>query len=112
MNHKGQLITARLRTAEQQGLTEDQRLLGIIGKATLQLNSSRRGEKTVLNQSYSQARPLHVGLLGYVKSPFEQRIAVVLMKVIRGWEGPPHVGEVQIVGASVEGGFKRLRTLK
>jgi hypothetical protein len=107
VNHKGQLITARLRTAEEKGLTEDERLYGSIGKATLQLNSSRRGKKTVLDHSYSKGRPLYVGMLGYLKSPFEPRIAVVLMKVMRGWEGPPHTGEVQIVGASLENGFRR-----
>ena len=107
-NHKGELLTATLRTKEKQDLTEEERLYGIIGEATLQLNSSRRGKKTILDHSYGKSPPLYVGLLGYVKSPFEPRIAVVLMQMIRGWEGPPHTGDVQIVGASLEDGFKRL----
>lgn len=106
-SHKGQIITATLRTIEKKGLGDDERPYGIIGKATLQLNSSRRGKKTILDHSYAKSLPLHVALLGYVKSPFEPRIAVVLMQVIRGWEGPPHTGRVQIVGASLENGFKR-----
>jgi len=106
--HRGHSITATLRTIEKKGLTEEERSYGIIGEATMQLNSSRRGKKTILDHSYPKSLPLHVGLLGYVKSPFEPRIAVVLMKVIRGWEGPPHTGDVQIVGASLEDGFKRL----
>jgi hypothetical protein len=106
-NNKGELLRATLRTKEKKGLTEEERPYGIIGKATLQLNSSRRGKKTVLDHSYGKSLPLHVGLLGYVKSPFEPRIAVVLMRIMRGYEGPPHTGRVQIVGASLEGGFKR-----
>jgi hypothetical protein len=106
-NHRGQSITATLRIIEKKGLSNDERPYGIIGKATLRLSSSRLGKKTILDHSYAESLPLHVGLLGYVKSPFEPRIAVVLMKVIRGWEGPPHTGRVQIVGASFEDGFKR-----
>ena len=104
---KGELLTATLTTIEKKGLTDDQRNYGIIGKATLQLHSNRRGKKTILDDSYSETRPLRVGLLGYIRSPFEPRIAVVLMKVIRGWEGPPHTGDVQIVGASLANGFNR-----
>lgn len=106
-NLKGELLTATLRTTEKKGLTDDQRHYGIIGNATLQLNSTRRGKKTILDHAYSESLPLKVGLLGYVRSPFEARIAVVLMKVMRGWEGPPHTGRLQIVGASLTDGFKR-----
>ena len=107
-NHKGELLRATLRTTEAKGLTDDQRAFGIIGKATVQLNSSRRGRKTILDHSYSDSRPLYVGMLGYVRSPFEPRIAVVLMRVMRGYEGPPHTGHVQIAGASLVEGFKKL----
>ncbi|MCM3903194.1 MAG: hypothetical protein ND866_15920 [Pyrinomonadaceae bacterium] len=107
VNHKGESLAATLRTKEKKGLTDDERPYGIIGKATLQLNSTRRGKKTILDHSYGESLPLHVGLLGYVKSPFEPRIAVLLMRVMRGYEGPPHTGDVQVVGASLGGGFKR-----
>ena len=40
------------------------------------------------------------------KSPFEPRIAVTLIEVYRGWEGPPYTGHIKIVGASLEAGFK------
>jgi hypothetical protein len=48
----------------------------------------------------------HVGMVGYVKSPFEPRVAVILMEIYRGWEGPPNTGNVKIVGADLVSGFK------
>jgi hypothetical protein len=50
--------------------------------------------------------PLYVGTVGYLKSPFEPRIAVILMEIFRGWEGPPNTGSVKIAGASLATGFK------
>jgi hypothetical protein len=45
---------------------------------------------------------LDAGVLGVIKSPFEDRVAVVGMQVMRGWEGPPHTGDLRIVGASLK----------
>lgn len=44
---------------------------------------------------------LDAAVLGVIKSPFENRVAVVGMEVDRGWEGPPHNGDIRIVGASL-----------
>ena len=38
--------------------------------------------------------------------PFEARVAVILMEIFRGYEGPPNTGSVKIVGANLETGFK------
>lgn len=100
-------LTANLRTTEKPGLTEEERLYGTIDKVTLQLDSRRRGRKTVLDYSYTNARPLYVGLIGYIKSPHEPRIAIVLLEVLRGYEGPPHTARVRIVGADLEKGFNK-----
>ncbi|HET6892221.1 MAG TPA: hypothetical protein VFH31_14055, partial [Pyrinomonadaceae bacterium] len=100
--YRGDRLTASLRTREKLGLTEEERLYGTIDKATLQLHSRRHGRKTVLDYSYTKARPLYVGLVGYIKSPHEPRIAMVLVEVLRGYEGPPHTARLRIVGASLE----------
>jgi hypothetical protein len=106
--YNGDILTADFKTQRRAGLDEDARLYGVVGKLTLELNSKRSGKKTVLNHAYAQgeALPLHVGMVGYVKSPFEPRIAVILMEIYRGWEGPPNTGTVRIVGASLATGFK------
>ncbi|HKY29436.1 MAG TPA: hypothetical protein VJM12_15975 [Pyrinomonadaceae bacterium] len=106
IRHKRDLLTANLRTKEKPGLTEEDRLYGIIDKAIVHLNSRRHGRKTVFNYSYGEVRPLYVGLVGYLKSPHEPRIAILLLEVLRGYEGPPHTARVRVVGAGLED-FKR-----
>jgi hypothetical protein len=106
INHRGDLLTAHLQTKEKEGADADARFNGAINKVTLQMSSKRNGKKTILDHPYSEALPLYVGVAGYVKSHFEPRIAVILVQIHRGYEGPPHVGEVKIVGASLETGFK------
>jgi len=105
IRYQGDRLTANLKTSEQPGLTTEERWYGTIGKAKLHLNSARKGSKTILAHSYERVRPLYVGMIGYLKSPFESRIAVVLVEIIRGYEGPPHTGDVRIVGASLHSGF-------
>jgi hypothetical protein len=104
--YNGDIITADFQTKEKEGLG-DQGLYGVVGSMTLQLNSKRNGKKAVLDYTYKEEGiPLYVGMLGYVKSPFEPRIAVILIEIVRGYEGPPNVGSVMITGASLQSGFK------
>ena len=44
-------------------------------------------------------------VVGYLKSPFEERIAIVVIYFRRGWEGSPHVTSFELVGASLSKGF-------
>jgi hypothetical protein len=105
--YEGDRLTADFKARWREGLGEDARIYGVVGHLSLQLNSQQKGKKTVLDYTYAdEAIPLYVGMLGYVKSPFEPRIAVILMEIHRGWEGPPNVGNVKIVGAHLATGFK------
>jgi hypothetical protein len=106
IHHKGDRLTADLKLKEKENATEEERLYGVVSRSTLQFYSRRSGKKTILDSSYPEWRPLHVGILGYVKSPFEPRVAVILVEINRGYEGPPHVGRVKIAGAHLETGFK------
>lgn len=107
-SYKGDILTADFKAQQRAGLGEDARIYGVVGKLLLQLNSKRHGKKTVLDFSYKQDDflPLYAGMLGYVQSPFEPRIAVILMEIFRGYEGPPNTGSVRIVGANLATGFK------
>ena len=40
-------------------------------------------------------------VLGYIPSPFNDSIAVILAYIERGYEGPPHTIHFQIIGASI-----------
>ena len=85
--------------------------MGVL-QARLDLISRRQGKKTVFEKTYStgkedsEAAPLELKVLGYVKSPFEPRVAVVMIEIWRGYEGPPHTTRVKIVGSSLTSGFK------
>ena len=43
---------------------------------------------------------------GILLSPFEPRTAIILIETRRGYEGPPHITQMKIVGATLNGGFK------
>ena len=45
--------------------------------------------------------PLGLKVLGFVRSPFERRMAVVLGELLRGWEGFPYVVRLHVVGAEL-----------
>jgi hypothetical protein len=60
----------------------------------------------VLDQKYAEAMPIYVGMLGYLRSPVEPRVAIILVEMYRGYEGPPHVGSVKIVGAALDKNFR------
>ena len=104
LNYEGDQLTTDLKTKE----TGQDQAYGIISNAVLQLSSKRKGKKTIFEKTYKEddPMPLDMKVLGYLKSPFEPRIAVVLVDVLRGYEGPPHVTHVQIIGSSLDTGFK------
>jgi hypothetical protein len=104
INNEGDQLRADLKTEE----TNDQeaRIYGTIKKATLQISSRRGGTKIVHEQSYPEYGPLDIKVLGYLKSPYQQRVATILLEVQRGYEGPPHTTHVKVVGASLTTGFK------
>ncbi len=72
---------------------------------TFLLTSPKLGSKTLGSIDHSKEEywyALDAAILGVIKSPFEPRVAVVGMEVNRGWEGPPHNGDIRIVGASLK----------
>jgi hypothetical protein len=91
-------------SVERKPMSEADRIYGDIVRARVQL-TSRHGKKTILDQEYADAKPLYVGIVGYLKSPLEPRAGIILVEIYRGYEGPPHVGMVRIVGASLDKNF-------
>jgi hypothetical protein len=71
---------------------------------TFTLTSPKLGTKTLYDVQFKKEDywgMLDAGVLGAIKSPFGDRVAVVGMEINRGWEGPPHNGDVRIVGATL-----------
>jgi hypothetical protein len=48
---------------------------------------------------------LDVQMVGYIKSPYEPRIAIAIAGIAMGWEGPPHTVKCSFVGCHLEKGF-------
>jgi hypothetical protein len=104
INNAGDQLRADLKIEETKD--EEARIYGTIKKATLQISSRGGGTKTVHEQSYPEYGPLDMKVLGYLKSPYEQRVAIIMLEVWRGYEGPPHTTHVKVAGSSLTTGFK------
>jgi len=100
--------------AEHEGRAYEARLVsGALQRAADQLQAPLRvvmradvGAATI-GEVYIQAyedMPTTWGheILGYLASPFEPRVVVLVREVRRGWEGPPNVEGVRLFGASLE----------
>ncbi len=104
INHAGDQLRTSLKIEENKD--EETIIYSKVKKATLQISSRGGGTKTVHEETYPEYGPLDVKVLGYLKSPYEQRVAIILLEVQRGYEGPPHVTNVKVVGSSLTTGFK------
>jgi len=81
-----------------------------ITNATVSISSSVLGSKSVFSGDYDKdlfMNPLDAAVIGAIKSPFEKRIAILFIQVARGYEGPPHTGDIRIVGADLKSGFEK-----
>lgn len=103
--YKTDRVTANL-SVERKPVSKEDRIYGDVARVRVELNSGRNGKKTVLDEKYPEAMPLYVGMLGYLKSPLEPRVAIILVEIYRGYEGPPHVGNVKIIGATLDKNFR------
>ena len=82
-----------------------------VRKLDLRLSSPVLGSKSLYSAEYKLAddysSPLDVAVAGALKSPYENRVAVVMLTVVRGWEGPPHTVGITIAGADLVKGFRK-----
>jgi len=82
-----------------------------VRKLDLKLTSPLLGSKSLFSAEYKPdemySSPLDVGVAGALKSPYENRVVVVMLTVVRGWEGPPHTVGINIAGADLVKGFRK-----
>lgn len=78
---------------------------------TVSLASPKLGTKTVFTSEDHTKDDywfmLDAGLIGAVKSPYENRIAIIAIEVMRGYEGPPHTADLNVIGADLVSGYKK-----
>lgn len=80
------------------------------GTVTLTMASTKRGSKIIRRDVYKKKdingfRDAEIS--GSLKSPFESRVAVIVVEVMRGWEGPPNTTSIKVSGATLTTGFKK-----
>jgi hypothetical protein len=79
-----------------------------VDKISLILSTPKLGSKQVYSADHSKEEywfMLDAAIVGALKSPFENRVAVIAIEVMRGYEGPPHTADIRIVGADLFSGF-------
>jgi hypothetical protein len=80
---------------------------GKIQSFRITLSASGLGTKTVKVQSYDEYDMiLSLEVVGQLKSPYEDRIAVIYSEIQRGYEGPPNVVQFGLSGSHLMDGFK------
>jgi len=75
------------------------------------LTSTKLGTKTVFtsedNTKEDYSFTLDAHLIGVIKSPYENRVALIAIEAMRGYEGPPHTGQLRVVGSDLTSGFSK-----
>ncbi|MBK9528331.1 MAG: hypothetical protein IPO41_08420 [Acidobacteria bacterium] len=78
---------------------------------TVSLRSTKLGTKTVFTSEDHSTDDywfmLDAGLIGAIKSPYENRVAIIAIEAMKGYEGPPHTAQIRIVGADLTSGFSK-----
>jgi hypothetical protein len=71
----------------------------VIEAAVISLKTNGQIGKKGFGNIYADHKPLSNRIAGYLKSPFENRIAALYVTEYRGWEGPPNVMEFELTAA-------------
>ncbi len=80
-----------------------------VGNVNLRLISKANGAKTIyeekyVSKDYSSLQSAEIS--GSLQSPFEPRAAIIMVETHRGWEGPPNITRIRIIGASLKNQIK------
>lgn len=79
------------------------------GNIVLRLISSEKRSKTIYEKKFDPKNYdgfRDAAIAGSLQSPFEPRAAIIIVETHRGWEGPPNITRIRIVGAALTGGFR------
>lgn len=79
------------------------------GSVIIKLVSKQKGSKIVYQKVYNGTGSdglMNAQIGAVLQSPFEPRIAVILVETKRGWEGPPHITQLRVIGADLQKGFR------
>ncbi|MDX2304447.1 MAG: hypothetical protein NW226_16695 [Microscillaceae bacterium] len=64
----------------------------------INLSVSSLKKQSIYKKTFDEFGPIESSILGYLQNPFGNQIAILLETTYRGWEGPPHPINIEIVG--------------
>ena len=103
--HDGDVLTPRIDVQiETDGVFE------VEGTVTLNMDSKRLGTKVIMRDIYKKDdlnTIRNAEVAGSLLSPFEPRAAVIVVQEMRGYEGPPNITGIKVVGSTLKTGFKK-----
>lgn len=79
----------------------------VLENFAVKLSASGLGTKEIFKQKEEDSRLVEALIVGQFKSPFEDRIAVLVSTEQIGYEGPPNTITFNLVGANLNKGFKK-----
>ena len=78
----------------------------VVNLARVWLASDQLGEKRIASLRFPNNYVLGYEQGCYIKSPFEDRVAIVVLREDRGWEGPPNTINPVVIGALLKTRFQ------
>lgn len=79
----------------------------VLEKFAVKLSASTLGSKEIFSEKEENGVLIDALVVGQFKSPYENRIAVLVSTEQIGYEGPPNVITFKLVGANLDNGFKK-----
>lgn len=106
LKSRNDVFTPMLEVANMKNESDD---FTIGGDVTLNMKSNKKGSKILYKKvfqpkEYSGFQGAEIG--GILKSPYESRVAVIVVESYRGYEGPPSITRKKIVGSDLTTGFR------
>jgi len=79
----------------------------VMKEMKINVKSKQLGTKNIYSyKEMEYAMVLHADVVGYIKSPYEDRIVVIHTEERRGYEGPPNVVYFKLTGCHLREGFE------
>lgn len=81
----------------------------VSGSVIIQLISKAKGRKTIFEKKFDPKKVdsfRDAETSGSLLSPFEARAAIVMVETHRGYEGPPNITRIRIIGTNLTNGFQ------
>ena len=77
-----------------------------IRSARFEVQNSASGKKIVANLQFEKLYVKQLEAIGYYKNPYENRVALLITRIDRGWEGLPQVLNFEVIGVHQTKGFR------